>query len=240
MKIRTLLLTCAALALSACSAQQEAKPVVPSAEVLFDGPIDALAPFRHGNRYLYMVASPADGEREVESRCSIAGDRIFVTVNQNVTVLARTEMLSEGSEIKVVSEVSPQHDIAFTYDPPLSVLSAPLRKGIQRSTAAIRAWRPSDGSTVAEGTVEVAWSAHPAPEEMTDASFEIRSVKKIDLSNGRKVKIQSKRWIAPGIGEIGSSGSVGDDKIEFRELVCAHIGDDSFGSCGTPIQRIQP
>ncbi len=240
MKIRALLLTCVALALSACAAKPSPEPAKPDPNLLFDGSIDALAPFRHGNRYTYIVASPDDGEREIESRCSLAGDRIFVTVHQNVTVLARTEMVLENDAIKIVSEVSPQHDIAFAYEPPLPVLSAPLRKGIQRSQAAIRAWRPSDGSTVAEGTVELAWSAHPAPPEMTDASFEIRSIKKIDLSNGRKVEIRSKRWIAPGVGEIGSSGNVGEDKVEYRELTCAHIGDQDFGPCGTPIERTQP
>jgi len=241
MKFQSPLLIALALAVNACSANPSAQPIaIPGPEVLFAGPIDALAPFRHGNRYTYTVTSDADGEREVESRCSVAGNRIFVTVTQGSDVLARTEMLMEPDQLLIVSEVSPQHDIAFTYDPPLAVLSTPLRVGVQHERSNLRAWRPSDGGEIGKGTVNLSWSAHPAPAEMTDASLEIRSVKKIDIDNGRKVAIQSKRWLAPGVGEISSTGTAGDGRVEHRELQCAELGETRFGSCGEAIVRPAP
>lgn len=226
------------LLVSACATKA---PPAPDAgadpDVLHPGPVDVLAPFRHGNRYTYLVTSEGEGEREVESRCSVAGNRIFVTVTQGESVLARTEMLMEPEHLLMVSEVSPQHNIAFTYDPPLVVLSTPLRRGVQKEHAKLRAWRPSDGKELAKGEVDLSWSAHPAPEDMTDAGIEIRTVKKIQIDGGKNVTVFSKRWLAPGVGEIGSTGSTGDDKVEHRELECAQIGDAKFGNCGIPIVR---
>lgn len=225
-----------ALLLSACTTARAPEPAA-GGDVLFAGPVDSLAPFRHGNRYTYLVTSEGEEDREVESRCSVAGDRIFITVTQEDTVLARTEMLLDTERLLMVSEVSPQHDIAFTYDPPLPVLSTPLRPGIQRASSKLRAWRPSDGSEIAKGTVELSWSAHPAPAEMTDAALEIRTVKKINLDDGKQVKVASKRWLAPGVGEISSTGSAGEGRVEFRELKCAQIGSTALGECGLPIER---
>lgn len=229
-----------AVALAACSAHTASPPSSDAVgSILYDGPLDGLAPFRHGNSYVYTIAGSEDAERRIESRCSVAGSRVFLTVHQDDTVLARTEMIADEHELRIVSEVSPKHDFAFTYDPPVTVLTTPLRAGIQRTRARLRAWRPSDGSPLGEGTVEVAWSAHPAPSGMTDASFEIRTVKQIEMDNGHKSRLHSKRWLAPGVGEISSTGTAGDGRMEFRELKCAQIGERAFGDCGEPIVRSQ-
>lgn len=228
-------------ALPACSTQTAAPAATATtAGTLFAGTLDELAPFRHGNSYTYIVAGSADSERRIESRCSIAGNRVFLTVSEDSKVLARTEMITADHELLIVSEVSPLHDFAFTYDPPVRVLATPLRTGVQRSSAKVRAWRPSDGAVIGEGTAEVSWSAHPAPAEMTDASFEIRTVKRIAMDSGHQSTLRSKRWLAPGVGEIGSTGTGGNGKTEFRELECAQIGDRAFGACGEPIVRSQP
>lgn len=233
-----LLLGLVLLLVSGCTAARAPEPAARAGgEVLFAGPVDALAPFRHGNRYSYLVTSEGEQDREVESRCSVAGNRIFLTVTQGEAVLARTEMILETNHLLVVSEVSPQHDMAFTYDPPLAVLRTPVRVGVQREKAKLRAWKPSDGTEIAKGTVELAWSAHPAPAAMTDASLEIRTVKKIALDNGRNVTVTSKRWLAPGVGEIGSTGTAGEGRVEHRELTCARVGESEFGACGLPILR---
>ena len=223
---------------SACAStapQQPAEAI--DADTIFAGPVDALAPFRHGNRYTYLVTSESEEDREVDSRCSVAGNRIFITVTQGDAVLARTEMLMEPDHLLMVSEVSPQYNIAFTYDPPLVVLSTPLRSGVQHEVSKLRAWRPSDGAEIAKGTVDLKWSAHPAPADMTDAGIEIRTVKNINLDDGKQVRVLSKRWLAPGVGEISSTGSAGENRVEHRELTCAQIGDAKFGDCGIPIVR---
>lgn len=228
------LATLVAGAMGGCSTKQAP---LDYRQALFEGSIDALAPFRHGNTYTYIVRTDGADDRVVESRCSIAGSRIFVTITEGLKVLARTEMVVENDAILLVSEISPQHDIAFTYDPPLPVLTAPLYAGVERATADLRAWKPSDGSEISQGSVRLTWSAHPAPLSMQDATFEIRGVKHLTLDNGRTVRIQSKRWLAPGVGEISSSGTLGDSKVEYRELACANIAGQRYGDCGVPIVR---
>ncbi len=238
MKIRSMLPIALALLASACST---ASPPAPDAafdpSALWSGPIDELAPFRHGNQYTYVVTTDGGEERVVQSRCSVAGSRIFITVTQDEAVLARTEMLMETDTLLMVTGVMPQHDIAFTYDPPLVVLESPLREGVRRERSNLVAWKPSNGEEIAKGRVELAWSAHPAPAAMEDASLEIRTVKRIDLDNGRQVMIQSKRWLAPGVGEISSSGRAGEGRVEHRELQCAEVGPQRYGDCGEPIVR---
>jgi len=241
MKLRRLFFFSALLGLCACSAQTATPaPATLDAGVLFAGPLDALAPFRHGNGYTYIIAAGDEDERRVESRCSVAGNRVFLTVTQAGEVLARTEMITDADALYVVSEVSPQHDVAFTYDPPLRVLETPLRTGVQRTQSKLRAWRPSDGGTIGDGVVDLAWSAHLAPEEMTDASFEVRTVKKLVMTNGYETRIQSKRWLTVGVGEIGSTGTAGDGRFERRELECAQIGERALGPCGEPIIGARP
>jgi len=236
--LRNISLAALAAGLAACTAQAPPTPEASSrADILYDGPIDALAPFRHGNSYTYTVAGSEQAERQIESRCSVAGSRVFLIVSEEAEVLARTEMVLDETTLYIVSEVSPRHDFAFTYDPPLAVLSTPLRAGVQRTHANINAWRPSDGTSLGSGTVEVTWSAHRAPAEMTDASLEIRTVKRMAMDSGHQSRLQSKRWLAVGVGEISSSGTSGDGRKEFRELQCARIGERAFGPCGEPILR---
>lgn len=230
-----------AIAAAGCSAQNATvAPPGPAPGVVFDGSLDDLAPFRHGNAYRYLVAADDGEERRIESRCSVAGNRVFLSVFEDSKALARTEMVLTDDALMIVSEMSPQHDFAFTYDPPVPVLHAPLRSGVNRFQARVRAWRPSNGEQIGEGEAEISWSAHFAPREMTDASIEIRTVKTITMDGGQTSKMQSKRWLAPGVGEIGSSGTTGNGRTEFRELECAQIGERYFGSCGEPIVRVGP
>jgi hypothetical protein len=120
--------------------------------------------------------------------------------------------------------------LAFAYDPPLPMLSAPLHSGVRRFSTAVRMTRLSDGQTMATGEIEdVTWVVRVAgadPEQ-----FEIHRVRTMTMGSRTTPPGTLLTRVQPGVGAISSEESVEGEPPARTKQICAIIGGRQVGTC---------
>ncbi|HVM97419.1 MAG TPA: hypothetical protein VMT89_13575, partial [Candidatus Acidoferrales bacterium] len=151
----------------------------PSGDVLFNGPLEQIAPYHDGDRYVWQIdggSLPAGTYSQRVSPGPQAGEYV-VTMSYSEVEVSRATFRIGDSTVSKLRDDAPSIHAAFIYEAPVPFISVPLRRTAQRFTTGMRVEGMSGAGSVAQGSLEeVSWAFPVAAEQN---QFEIHRARTI-------------------------------------------------------------
>jgi hypothetical protein len=143
---------------------------------------------------------------------------------------------TDGGTLSLVREVVLCQGAAFSFDPPLPVISVPLRAGPRRGRSAVMVRRFTDGEVLAAGHVDYVLSAQRVESPADHGQFEVVIEHALQLPGGN-VRQRTRSRLLPGVGETAiHSVNESDGTTTTVELLCANIGGRPVGECDESVR----
>jgi hypothetical protein len=234
------LLTLLGIACSGCVFFAPPRPLADS--------VQELVPHGDGDHFVFIWQRIADGKPigngiQVEHVTAVEGGDFEITLSENTTGVGRVRIRDVGKSIVLLSEDDLTRGVHLQYDPPLPYLEGPVVTGEQRAASEAKITALSDGAPLGALRVAQVIQVRPAGAVRSqlgtfDRAVAVGTARTLQGPGG-DVEMRTATLIVPGLGEIGSKGSVAGGPILQRELACALIGGRPIGNCHRLNQALQ-
>ena len=217
-------------------------------DVLADS-LAELMPHSDRDHFVYIWQKISGGQRLAEGvqvehvQRSPEGDEFEVVLSENGVPGGRLRLRDDGQEISLLDEDDLAQQMRLSFSPPLTQYEIPLVAGerTSRSTATVTSLTKEAEVTSVNVSQIVRLTA-------------ARNVKSSIGNYPRGIGVETERtlhwpWgdaafrmnamVVPGLGEIRSEATSGEDFIMRRELACAIIAGRAIGDCKTVDARVQ-
>ncbi len=239
-----IIIAAALLSLAACALPQ---PQAPKRDILAASPRE-LMPHADRDHFVFLYQTIANGQPigkgvEVEHVSAVdAPDEFEVSSSQDGTPIGSSRLRDDGKSIWLLSENADSLDMRLVYDPPLRLLSVPLKAGEVEMTAGVDATRLSSGESLGRLSTHVVVRLGEGHTRLhfgdpsRAVAFDV--LRTLEGKEGT-LRFDARSTLLPGIGEVESEVVFSNGVQQRRELVCAIVGGRLIGDCKELARRLE-